>query len=110
METNPVSAGAQTVQARAEPVAVEWNMGENRIRCDNAGSRNGKTCGYTYRRSSAGQSGSGSYKITATIIWNVTWQCQGADCTAPQGALPPMVMTSPPTPLIVSEIQTNTDQ
>ena len=109
VQTDPVSAGAQRVQATAEPTAVKWDLGEKQLTCNNAGSKNGKTCYYTYQRSSAGQPG-GSYKITATIVWRVTWTCEGADCDAGGGNLGERPATSPPVPLTVSEIQTNTDQ
>jgi hypothetical protein len=107
VQTAPVSAGAQTVQATARPKSVTWNLGEDKLVCDDAGSKDGKSCHYTYKRSSAGQPG-GRYEITATITWHVTWTCEGADCDAPGGDLGDQTMTSPPTPLVVGEIQTNT--
>ncbi|TDB71993.1 hypothetical protein E1264_42145 [Actinomadura sp. KC216] len=107
VQTAPVSAGAQTVQATAQPRSVTWNLGEDKLVCQNAGSKDGKACSYAYKRSSAGQPG-GKYEITATISWHITWTCQGADCDAPGGDLGEHTMTSQPTPLIVSEIQTNT--
>ncbi|SPT50316.1 Uncharacterised protein [Actinomadura madurae] len=109
VQTAPVSAGDQTVQATAQPKSVTWNLGEDKLVCNNAGSKDGKSCNYTYKRASAGQP-SGRYEITATITWHVTWTCEGADCDAPGGDLGDQTMTSQPTPLVVSEIQTNTGQ
>ena len=109
VQTAPVSAGDQTVQATAEPVSVTWNMGESKFTCNGAGSKNSKSCHYTYKRSSAGQP-NGKFEITATIAWNVTWKCEGTDCDLPGGNLGQQTMTSQPTPLIVGEIQTNTGQ
>ena len=115
VKTDPITVGAQTVLATATPVSVTWNLGKPAgqdaitLTCDNAGSENGKTCNYTYQRSSASQPG-GAYEITATITWNVHWTCQGADCDSAGGDLPPHPVPSPETPLIVGEIQTTTSQ
>ncbi|WP_141578084.1 hypothetical protein [Actinomadura sp. WMMA1423] len=107
VQTQPITVGAQTVQATATPSSVTWNLGEGQLVCKDAGTRNGKTCNYTYKRSSTGQPG-GSWKITATITWKITWTCEGAECDSPGGTLDDQTMTSQPTPLVVSEIQTNT--
>ncbi|WP_160160977.1 hypothetical protein [Actinomadura sp. K4S16] len=107
VQTKPITVGAQTVQATATPSSVTWNLGEGQLVCNDAGTKNGKTCNYTYKRSSAGQPG-GAWKITATITWKITWKCEGADCDSPGGTLEDQTMTSQPTPLTVSEIQTNT--
>lgn len=105
----PVSAGGQTVAANAEAVGVDWDLGENKLACDNGGSKDGKSCSYIYKRSSTGQPG-GSYEVTATIKWRVTWTCTGSGCEAPSGSLGLVTMTSAPAPLTVGEIQTNTDE
>ncbi|MFC6934211.1 hypothetical protein ACFQHO_30285 [Actinomadura yumaensis] len=107
--TTPFTVDGQTIQATAEPDKVVWNLGETTADCDDGGSKEGKSCNYTYRRSSAQQPG-GSYKITATVIWNVSWTCEGAACDDDGGALGTMQMTSAPTPLTVGEIQTNSRQ
>ncbi|NDU71606.1 hypothetical protein GWI34_03050 [Actinomadura sp. DSM 109109] len=107
VQTQPITVGAQTVQATATPSSVTWNLGEKQIVCQDPGSRTGKTCGYTYRRSSTGQPG-GAWQITATITWKIAWTCQGADCDSAGGTLEDQTMTSQSTPLVVSEIQTNT--
>jgi hypothetical protein len=109
VKTQPVSAGDQTVQATAQPVSVRWNMGEDEFTCKSAGSKDGKSCHYTYRRSSASRPG-GKYLIIATITWNVTWTCEGNDCDSRGGDLGERPISSEPAPLVVSEIQTNTDQ
>ncbi|WP_433467438.1 hypothetical protein [Spirillospora sp. CA-128828] len=109
VQTQPITVGAQTVQATARPASVTWNLGEDNLVCPGAGSSDGKTCNYMYKRSSAGQPG-GLYKVTATITWKVSWTCDGADCDSPGGVLDDQTMTSQPTPLVVSEIQTNTGQ
>ncbi|WP_131738548.1 hypothetical protein [Actinomadura roseirufa] len=106
VSTEPAKAGAQLVRATATPLKVVWDLGEKKLECLDGGSKSGTTCHYTYQRSSAGQSG-GTYKITATIRWRVEWSCVGADCQGNGGLLDPQEMTSPPTPLAVSEIQTN---
>lgn len=95
------------MQATATPVSVTWSMGEKEVVCSDGGGKDSKTCTYTYQRSSAGQPG-GSYKITATITWNVSWTCAGSDCDSAGGDLGQESRSSVPTPLIVGEIQTNT--
>ncbi len=110
VQTQPITFGAQKVQLTAKPSSVTWDLGETKdLVCDGAGSKDGKTCHYAYKRSSASQPG-GSYKITATIWWDVTWTCEGAECDSPGGSLGRNPVSSAPTPLVVSEIQTNTGQ
>ncbi|MFA1545044.1 hypothetical protein [Actinomadura chokoriensis] len=109
VQTEPITVGAQTIQLIAKPRSVTWNMGEKTFDCDDAGTKDGKTCNYTYLRSSASEPG-GTYKITATINWDVAWTCVGADCDSEGGALPPNPVPSQATPLVVGEIQTNTGQ
>lgn len=109
VETEPIGGNGQMIQATANPVSVTWNMGEAQKKCDDAGSRDGKSCNYTYKRASAGQP-SGAYEITATITWHLTWNCEGPACDSGGGDLGNEGVTSAPTPLIVSEIQTNTGQ
>ena len=110
VKTNPIGDAARQVQAIATPKNFVWNMGEKELSCEDAGSPNGKSCSYTYQRSSAGQPG-GSFKITATIIWDFVWTCKGSGCGGNNGgSLGVTTSTSVPTPLIVSEIQTNTGQ
>ncbi|MFD0683295.1 hypothetical protein [Actinomadura fibrosa] len=103
--TDPI--GAPQVQATATPSKVVWNLGEKTIECTGLGTPKGTSCSYVYQRSSAGQPG-GSWKITATVYWDVSYRCLAGGC-AP-GVLDPQQTTSAPTPLVVSEIQTNTGQ
>lgn len=109
VQTEPITVGDQTVQATAEPQSVTWDLGEKKLVCDDAGSKEKETCTYTYRRSSSGHAG-GAYQITATVTWKLHWTCEGADCDSDGGTLSDQTRTSQPTPLIVSEIQTNTGQ
>ncbi len=109
VHSEPVRAGTQVVQATATPKSVEWQLGETSLKCDDGGSKDGRSCGYTYKRSSAGQPG-GAYQITAKIIWEVTWTCDGAGCESSTGTLEDLSMDSAATPLVVSEIQANTRQ
>lgn len=109
VRTQPITLAGQTIQATATPVSVTWNLGEAQHTCHDAGSKDGKTCNYTYKRSSDREPG-GAYKITATITWNFTWTCQGPACAPAGGDLGTESLDSPETPLVVSEIQTNTGQ
>ncbi|WP_443104101.1 hypothetical protein [Actinomadura sp. 3N407] len=109
VRTEPIGDDGQSIQATANPVSVTWNMGEAQKKCEDAGSKEGKSCNYTYQRSSAGQP-AGAYQITATITWHLTWTCEGPACDPQGGDLGPESVTSQPAPLVVSEIQTNTGQ
>jgi hypothetical protein len=108
VQTEPINVDGQSIQATAIPKSVVWKLGDTTVTCNNPGRTNTTTCSHVYQRSSAGQPG-GEYRITATIYWGVTWTCAGA-CDQETGALGDVPMTSPPTPLIVDEIQTNTRQ
>lgn len=109
VKTEPIGGDGQMIQATAQPVSVTWNMGEARKTCKNAGSKDGKNCHYTYKRSSAGKP-SGAYQVIATITWHLTWTCEGPACDPDGGDLGTESMPSQPAPLVVSEIQTNTGQ
>ncbi|WP_344590061.1 hypothetical protein [Actinomadura vinacea] len=109
VSTEPITVDGQTIQATATPKRVEWNLGETTLTCNGAGSQNDTTCSHTYQRSSTQQPG-GAYQITATIYWGVAWTCTGANCDAAGGTLEDASSPSAPTPLIVGEIQTNTQQ
>jgi hypothetical protein len=77
--TATASAGTVTVTATASPTKVVWNMGDgNQVTCDGAGTPydpsnpNGTTdCSYTW-------SVAGSYHVTATVYWSVSWTAVGA--------------------------------
>lgn len=86
------SAGAVSVTATARPVRVAWSMGDGGSRtCAGPGtawspgddpSAESPDCGYTYRFSSAGAPG-GSYTVSATVTWEVTWAGAGQTGTVP---------------------------
>ncbi|XVQ12694.1 hypothetical protein ACQP1W_09100 [Spirillospora sp. CA-255316] len=107
VQTEPIVVGGQNIQATATPRRVEWNLGETTLTCDGPGDRNATTCSHTYQRSSA-QAPGGAYRITAKIIWSVTWTCTGPECDAASGTLGDLDSPSLPTPLVVDEIQTQT--
>jgi hypothetical protein len=108
VQTEPIGLAGRTIQATATPQSVTWNLGETTITCNGAGRPNdASSCGHTYQRSSLRQPGR-AYRITATVTYDVSWTCTGAACADAGGDLPPMTMTSVPTPLVVDEIQTNT--
>jgi hypothetical protein len=105
-ERASATVGGTTVTAIGIPRDVTWKMGESTVTCTTAGSRSGKTCGYTYQRSSAGQP-NGRYAISVTVTWDVSWTCVGV-CDAPAGDWGPdstMARTTDTT-LAVGEVQT----
>lgn len=99
--------GGTIVEAIAEPRDVTWNMGESTVTCKSAGSRTGTRCGYTYRRSSAGQPNR-RYAISVTVTWNVSWVCVQGPCDAPAGDWGPnsTMSRTTGTTLAVGEVQT----
>jgi hypothetical protein len=99
-----INAGGQTVTAEATPKYVEWNLVEKTIQCSTAGSPNSTECGYDYQRSSASQPG-GTYQISATVVWSVTWVCEG-DCDPGAGGPLDDISTTATALLPVDEIQT----
>ena len=92
----PVSATASvpgvSVTAVAKPVSVDWSMGDGgSVTCSTSGTpytadRDPKSispdCGYTYRKSSAGQPAD-AFSVTATVNWTVTWSGAGQAGTFP---------------------------
>lgn len=86
------SAGAVSVTATARPVKVVWSMGDgSRHTCEGPGTAwtrgtdpraSSPDCGHVYRHSSAG-TGSGSYTVSATVTWEVTWAGAGQTGTVP---------------------------
>ena len=94
--------------ARATPRHVTWGMGDGvSEHCSGPGTpwltgRNpaaaSPDCGHTFRRSSAGQPG-GTYAVTATVAWSVTWSGAGQS-----GSLPGMT-TRASTRMRISESQ-----
>jgi hypothetical protein len=79
-----LTLGGTTVTLHARPLDVTWSMGDGTVTCQTAGSRSGKTCGYTYSKSSAHRQ-NGKYQITAKITWYVSWTCVGGLCDAAGG-------------------------
>ncbi|MHB1928449.1 MAG: hypothetical protein ACYCUG_03310 [Acidimicrobiales bacterium] len=77
--TASASAGPVTTTATAMPTKVVWDMGDgSTVTCDGPGTPydpsapNAKTtCSYTW-------STAGSYTVTATLYWSVTWAAAGA--------------------------------
>lgn len=110
LNVTPAQAGpvnGQTVTATATPRgnAVVWDMVEKRVVCHGPGTPNSTVCKYKYKRSSASQPG-GRYRITATITWDIHWQCTG-NCPPGQTAGDLAPLTPPATVLMlpVDEIQ-----
>jgi hypothetical protein len=88
------SVGGVTASATATPETVTWSMGDGSVfECDGPGTAYNPnlvpnhqvpSCTYTYRRSSAGEPSingnpnDGSFAVTATVTWKVTWIAVGA--------------------------------
>ncbi|RFU42234.1 hypothetical protein DZF91_07750 [Actinomadura logoneensis] len=94
----------QTVTMTGTPRRVEWSLGDGAVGCDGPGTpyRPGgppSNCSYAYRRS-------GSYTVTATAYYSVSWTCEGA-CDA-RGGTYGTFPVSASTSLTVQEIQTRT--
>jgi hypothetical protein len=95
-EWAPVEATASvpgvTVTARAVPVSVTWDMGDGvEVVCRGPGTpypaeadpaASSPDCGHVYRVSSAGRTG-GTFPVTATVSWTVTWAGAGDSGTFP---------------------------
>lgn len=91
------AAGGVVVTATAAPKKVVWDMGNgDRVTCTGPGtpyerSRSAKQqstdCSYTYRQSSA-RAESGTFTLTATVVWQVTWSVTGAAGGGSLGAAP----------------------
>jgi len=85
----------EAVTATATPVSAAWAMGDGTtVTCKGPGTAYAAgdnpaaaspTCGYTYEKSSAGQTG-GAYRVTVTITWDITWAGTGGA----GGALAPL--------------------
>ena len=77
--TATASAGTVTTTATATPTKVVWDMGDgSTVTCDGPGTPydpNDPTattdCSYTWTQA-------GSYQVTATIYWSVSWTAVGA--------------------------------
>ncbi|WP_123678759.1 hypothetical protein [Couchioplanes caeruleus] len=81
-----------SVTATARPVMVSWAMGDGTTKtCDGPGTawtpgtdpaKASPDCGHVYRRSSAGAAG-GTYTVTVTVTWEVSWAGAGQSGTVP---------------------------
>ncbi|MEW6470654.1 MAG: hypothetical protein AB1679_00080 [Actinomycetota bacterium] len=105
---NPVSvsasAGAVTVSTTAKPEKVVWSVGTgDEVTCTGPGNRYDPArpaseqhpdCSYTYRRP-------GTFQLTATVVWHVTWSAVGI----PGGGDLGFARRSVTVPVQVAEIQ-----
>lgn len=100
------SASGVSATATAIPTSVTWNMGDgSTVTCAGPGTPYQATespsqqtdCSYTYTESSAGQPSpdgepnDGSFSITATVNWAVSWQATGIE---DGGTLPALTTTA----------------
>jgi hypothetical protein len=86
------SVPGMSVTATARPVKVAWSMSDGTTRtCEGPGTAwtrgtdpkaASPDCGHVYRRSSAGAAG-GTYRVSATVTWEVTWAGAGQSGTVP---------------------------
>lgn len=83
--TATASAGGITITATANVQKVTWQMGDGTtVECRTAGTpykaahgkKSSPDCGHVYTKSSAGQPG-GTYTVTATSSWVITWEGAG---------------------------------
>ncbi|WP_242432633.1 ATP/GTP-binding protein [Streptomyces sp. Root1310] len=80
--TASASAGGVSVMATAKVSKIVWTMGDGAVvTCTGPGTpytaavgkSDSPTCGHTYTRTSAHQTG-GRYQVTATSTWTIDWQ------------------------------------
>ena len=89
------TAGPVSATAMATPVKVVWDMGDgDTVTCAGPGTPYDPSdpsapsdCSYTWAQSSAGQPG-GTYQVTATIYFQVTWAATGAAGGGDLGLVP----------------------
>jgi len=83
--------GGVTITATAQVTSIVWNMGDGTsVACANAGTPfvvaygavDSPTCGHRYARTSGTQPG-GTFPITATSQWQVSWEGGGESGTIP---------------------------
>ncbi|TMU98229.1 hypothetical protein [Streptomyces sp. DASNCL29] len=108
----PVTEAAEVpglkVVATARPSEAVWSMGEGgSVRCAGPGTEySGKfrpeqsspDCGYTYRRSSSGESGD-AFRVSVRVMWDVEWHGGGQ-----AGRVPGLVIAAEK-PVVVNEVQ-----
>lgn len=90
------STGSVSVTVTAQPVRVDWSMGNgDTVSCPSGGTPydNGRPpnsqrthCSYTYRRSSA-SSPAGTFTMRAITRWHVTWVATGVNASGDLGFL-----------------------
>ena len=92
-----------SVTATATAESIAWDMGDGHtVTCKTPGTPYAASdglapspdCGYTYTQPSGHMPG-GTYTITATTTWKVTWTSSDGE----SGALPPL--TTPPSTVAV---------
>lgn len=93
-QSRTVQVPGESVTVTATPVSAAWSMGDGAtVTCKGPGTpysggnpaASSPTCGHTYDRSSAGQP-AGTYQVTVTVTWNITWTGTGGA----GGALAPL--------------------
>lgn len=95
--TAQAAAGSVVVTATASPRRVVWDMGNgDSVMCEGPGTpydpdrpseQQATDCSYTYQRSSA-QEPSGTFRVTATVVWEVSWSVSGAPGGGSLGTTP----------------------
>jgi hypothetical protein len=87
--TAHAAAGGVSVTVSAQPQRVTWQMGDGHtVTCKGPGAAydprlswqqnlKRRSCGYIYRKPSASQPG-GTFTVTATVDYAVSWQATGA--------------------------------
>jgi hypothetical protein len=108
--TTSASAAGVTANVAARPLRVEWDMGNgDTVTCEGPGTpfdpsapdvTPDDACLYTYRRSSA-TAPNGAFTVTATTVWEVSWDAEGA----PGGGSLGLSRRSTSFPIRVAEIQ-----
>jgi hypothetical protein len=120
-----VSASADTVTATAvaQPVSVVWSTGDGgQVTCGGPGVAYDPSepaawqttgCSHVYAHTSAGQPSpdgnpdDGSFTVSATVVWSVSWTSTGV----PGGGALPTLYTTSSVPLRVVQVESvNTDQ
>lgn len=99
------TAGAVTVTTTAKPEKVVWSVGTgDEVTCNGPGNRYDPArpaseqrpdCSYTYRRP-------GTFRLTAIVVWHVTWSAVGF----PGGGDLGLAQRSVTVPIQATEIQT----
>lgn len=93
--TASASAGGITITATAKVLQVTWDMGDGtEVVCRTPGTpyqpsfgrKRSPDCGHVYMKSSADQPG-GTYTVTATSAWVITWAGAGQTGTIRLGGL-----------------------